>query len=80
VYVVLELWSYKKDRVQNNDIHDRLEVAPIEEKLVKYRLRWFEHDQCTTPKTLVHGQILRHDSNGKRDSRRPKLIWKETVK
>jgi hypothetical protein len=31
------------NRVRNDDIHDRLKVAPIEEKLIQYRLRWFGH-------------------------------------
>ena len=33
----------RKDRVRNDDIRERLGVAPIEEKLVQHRLRWFEH-------------------------------------
>ena len=35
----------RRDRVRNDDIRDRLGVAPIEEKLVQHRLRWFEHVQ-----------------------------------
>jgi hypothetical protein len=31
----------RKDRVRNDDIRDRVRVAPIAEKLVQYRLRWF---------------------------------------
>jgi hypothetical protein len=31
------------DQVRNDDIHDRLEVASIEEKLIQHRLRWFGH-------------------------------------
>jgi hypothetical protein len=31
------------DRVRNNDIRDRLGVAPIEEKFIQHRLRWFGH-------------------------------------
>jgi hypothetical protein len=31
------------DRVRNDDIRDRLGVAPIEEKLIQHRLRWFGH-------------------------------------
>jgi hypothetical protein len=31
------------DRVRNDDIRDRLGVAPIEEKLIQHQLRWFEH-------------------------------------
>ena len=41
------------DRVRNDDICDRLEVAPIEEKLVQHRLRWFGHVQ--TPKETSRG-------------------------
>jgi hypothetical protein len=33
------------DRVRNDDIRDRLGVAPIEDKIIQYRLRWFEHVQ-----------------------------------
>jgi hypothetical protein len=27
----------------NDDIRDRLEITPIEKKLVQYQLRWFQH-------------------------------------
>ena len=33
------------DRVRNDDIRDRLGVAPIEDKIIQHRLRWFEHVQ-----------------------------------
>jgi hypothetical protein len=39
------------DRVKNDDIRDRLGVAPIEEKLIQHRLRWFRH---------VHRRPQRH--------------------
>jgi hypothetical protein len=35
----------RRDRVRNDDIHEILGVAPVEEKLIQYRLRWFEHIQ-----------------------------------
>jgi hypothetical protein len=54
----------------NDDIHDRLEVAPIEEKLVQYRLRWFATESFISSSTHLD---LRHDSNN-RGNRRPKLI------
>jgi hypothetical protein len=34
-----------RDRVRNEDIQDRVGVAPIEEKLIQHRLRWFGHVQ-----------------------------------
>ena len=34
-----------KDRIRNEHIRERVEVAPIAEKMVESRLRWFEHVQ-----------------------------------
>ena len=70
----------RRDRVQNDDICDRLEVAPIEEKLVQYRLRWFGHVQWRPPEAPVRSGILSQDSNVKRDRERPKLTWVEAIK
>jgi hypothetical protein len=33
----------RKDRIRNDDIRDKLAVAPIQEKLVQHRLWWFGH-------------------------------------
>jgi hypothetical protein len=47
---VVEMWMLRwicghtrKDRIRNDDIRDKLGVAPIQEKLVQHRLRWFDH-------------------------------------
>jgi hypothetical protein len=37
----------RMDQVWNDDIRDHLGVAPIEEKLVQHRFRWFGHVQCS---------------------------------
>ena len=68
------------DRVQNDDIRDRLGVAPIEEKLVQHQLRWFGHVQRRPPEILVRSEILSQDSNMKRGRGRPKLTWVEAIK
>ena len=70
----------RRDRVRNDDIRDRLGVAPIEEKLVQHRLRWFGHVQQRPPEAPVHSGILGQDSNMKRDRGRPKLTWIEAIK
>ena len=73
-------WIYghtRRDRVQNDDIRDRLGVALIEEKLVQQWLRWFGHVQRRPPEALVHSGILSQDSNMKRGRGRPKLTWVE---
>ena len=67
-------------RVQNDDIRDRLGVAPIEEKLVQHRLRWFGHVQRRPPDAPVRSGILSQDSNVKRGRGRPKLTWVEAIK
>jgi hypothetical protein len=39
-------WIYddtRIDRVRNDDIRDRLEIVPIEEKFIQHRLRLFGH-------------------------------------
>jgi hypothetical protein len=33
----------RRDRVRNDNIRHRVGVAPIAEKLVQHRLRWFGH-------------------------------------
>jgi hypothetical protein len=74
-------WIYghtRRDRVWNDNIHDGLGVAPIEEKLGEHLFRWFGHVQRRPPKMPVRSGIIRHDDNEKRE--RPKLTWEEAVK
>ena len=68
------------DRVRNNDIRDRLGVAPIEEKLIQHWLRWFGHVQRRPPETPVHRGIIRRDNNVKRGRGRPNLTMEEAIK
>ncbi|RCV30701.1 hypothetical protein SETIT_6G116400v2 [Setaria italica] len=63
----------RRDRVRNEDIRGRLGVAPIEEKLIQHRLRWFGHVQQKAPEAPVRSGTLRRDSNVKRGIGRPKL-------
>ena len=76
-------WIYghtRRDRVRNDDIRDRLGVAPIKEKLVQYRLGWFGYVQWRPPETPVRSRIQSQDSNVKRGRGRPKLTWVEAIK
>ena len=70
----------RKDRVRNDDIRDRVGVAPIEEKLVQHRLRWFGHIQRRPPEAPVHSGWLKRAENVKRGRGRPNLTWEESVK
>jgi hypothetical protein len=80
-YVALDMWAHKiEPRERNDDISDRLGVAPIEEKLIQHRLRWFGHVQRRPPEAPVHRGIIRRDNNVKRGRCRPNLIWEEAIK
>jgi hypothetical protein len=56
----------RRDRVQDDDIWDRVGVAPIAEKLVQHHLRWFGHIQRRPPDALVHSTRLKRADNVKR--------------
>jgi hypothetical protein len=43
----------RRVRIRNDDIWDKLRVAPIQEKLVQYYLRWFGHIERNPSKTSV---------------------------
>jgi hypothetical protein len=60
-----------RDQVRNNDIRERLGVAPVEEKLVQHRLRWFGHIQRTPAEAPVRSGVIRLSGNEKRGRGRP---------
>jgi hypothetical protein len=75
-------WIYgntKRDRVQNDDIRERLGVAPVEEKLVQHCLRWFGHIQRRPTETPVRSGVIRRSGNEKRGRERPNLTWEKSV-
>jgi len=47
------------DRVRNDDIRDRLRVAPIEEKLIQHILRWFGYIHRRPLEAPVHIDTIR---------------------
>jgi hypothetical protein len=49
----------RRDCVRNDDIHKRLGVAPVEEKLVQHRLRWFGHIQRMPMEALVRRGVIK---------------------
>ena len=70
----------RMDRVRNDDIRDRLEIAPIEEKLVQYRLRWLGHVQRRPLEAPVHCRVLSQTNNMRRGRGRPKLTLGDAIK
>jgi hypothetical protein len=59
----------RRDRVQNDDIHERLEVAPVEEKLVQHRFRWFGHMQMRPVEAPIRNGVIRQTGNKKKRGR-----------
>jgi hypothetical protein len=49
----------RRDRFRNEEIRDRVGVAPIEEKLIQHRLRWFGHVQRRPPEAPVRSGVLK---------------------
>jgi len=70
----------RRDRIRNDDIRERLGVAPVEEKLVQHRLRWFGHIQRRPAEAPVRSGVIRRSGNEKRGRGRPNLTWEESVK
>jgi hypothetical protein len=69
-----------RDRVWNDDIHERLGVTPVEEKLVQYCLRWFGHIQRRLTEAPIRNEVIRRTDNEKRGRGRLNLTWEESVK
>jgi hypothetical protein len=59
--------NIRRDQIRNDDIRERLGVAPVEEKLVQHRLRWFEHIQRRPMETPFRSGVIRRSDNEKRD-------------
>ncbi|PUZ74593.1 hypothetical protein GQ55_1G077500 [Panicum hallii var. hallii] len=53
----------RRDRVRNKEIRDKVRVAPIEEKLIQHRLRWFGHVQRRPPEAPVRSGVLKQGDN-----------------
>jgi hypothetical protein len=49
----------RRDQVRNDDICERLGVAPVEEKLVQHRLRWFGHMQQRLVEAPIYNGVIR---------------------
>jgi hypothetical protein len=47
------------DGVQNDDIRERLGVAPVEENLMQHHLRWFGHIQWRPVEAPVRSGVIR---------------------
>jgi hypothetical protein len=56
----------RRDRFWNDDICERLGVAPVEEKLMQRRLRWFGHIQWRPAEAPICNGVIKQIGNEKR--------------
>jgi hypothetical protein len=76
-------WIYghiRRDHVQNNDIYERLGVAPVLEMFVQHHLRWFRHVQQRPVEAPICSEVIKQTGNEMRERGRPNLIWEVFVK
>ena len=65
----------RHDRIRNDTVTERVGVAPIIEKLVENRLRWFGHVERRPVEAVV-----RRVGHVKRGRGRPKKTIRETIR
>jgi hypothetical protein len=70
----------RRYRISNDDIHKRLGVVLIEEKLVQHRLKWLGHIQRRPAEAPIHSGVISWTNNGKRGEETPNLTCEESVK
>ena len=68
-----------KDKIRNEVIREEIGVTPIIEKLVKSRLRWFEHVQRRLVEAPVRRVDQMEDNPIIRGRGRPKKTIQETI-
>jgi len=68
------------DRIRNDTIRERVGVAPIVEKLVENRLRWFGHVERRPVDVVVRRVDQMEESQVRRGIGRPRKTIRETIK
>ena len=70
----------RQDRIRNDTTRERVGVAPIVEKLVENRLRWFGHVERRPVDAVVRRLNQMEESQVKRGRERPKKTIRETIR
>ena len=70
----------RRDMIRNECIREKVGVAPIVEKMVESRLRWFGHVWRRPAEALVRRVDQRENSPIIRGRGRPKITISETIK
>ena len=70
----------KNDKFRNGYIWNKVGVAPIEEKMIETRLRWFRHVQRRPPKALIGKVVQMVFSPIRKGKGRPKRTLEKAIK
>jgi len=69
----------RHDRIRNDTIRERVGVAPIVEKLVENRLRWFGHVERRPVDAVIRRVDQMEESQVKRGRGRPRKLLEEPL-
>ena len=72
--------NIQKNRIQNKEIHLKIRVTPIDEKMRESHLRWFGHVQRSAINAPIRKSELILVEGTKRGKGRPKIILVEIKK
>ena len=75
-------WSLgltRLNRIRNDEVRRRMEVAPITEKMREGRLRWYGH-VVRSSEHSVASTAMRLNPQGRRPRGRPKMRWMDRIK
>jgi len=70
----------RHDRIKNDTIREQVGVAPIVEKLVENRLRWFGHIERRPVEAVVRRVDQVEESQVRRGRGRPRKTIRETIR
>ena len=73
-------YIFLSNRLMNDSIRERVGVAPIVEKLVENRLRWFGHVERRPVDAVVRRVDQMEESQVKRGRGRPRKTIRETIR
>jgi len=74
------IYTYPWDKITNDHIRESVGVAPIVEKMVENRLRWFGHVERRPIDSVVRRVDQMEDSQITRGKGRPRKTIRETIK
>jgi len=70
----------RRDKIRNDTIRGRVGVAPIVEKLVENRLKWFGHVERRPVDSVIRRVDQMEESQVKRGRGRPRKTINETIR